>query len=269
MTTDDADVARIALLLDALYLSGQSATATTIAAATLEWVVEWLGLHPEEHFGETTLRHLVAIQLAPRDAIAYDPSNPTPRWRLIDAHLRNIINLTDTERTRIARIVASVLDRASATRGPTRLSATSAVQCATCRLPFGVEPASVRTRDPYKPTWQAPHELCRPEVDHIESIARLGGDEVTNLQIICRACNMAKGAGLILDPASELRYAHVAVEDIPRVHLFRLLQWLIIRRNGRCAECNSKTGEITMRPAYEAAPFARTTMRLCCYKCAT
>ena len=35
----------------------------------------------------------------------------------------------------------------------------------------------------------------------------LGDHAVGNLQVICRACNLAKGAGLTIDPDAEIRHA--------------------------------------------------------------
>jgi len=268
MDLESAHVARVQLLLDALFLSGEHHTHGLLGRAPLQWISEWLGLDPANHFGETALRHLVAIQLAPRAAIAYDRANPTPRWRLVELYLRERFTLTDAERRRIARLVASTLDQASAQRGPRSLLPETAIECTTCRLPFKAEPDSVTTKDPYKPTWQAPEELCRPEVDHVVPISSLGEHLHHNLQVVCRACNLAKGGGLLLNPEAEIRYAGLEVSSVPRVHLFRLLQWLITREGGRCVGCKSARGELTMRPVHKDAPLARASLVLTCYSCA-
>lgn len=96
---------------------------------------------------------------------------------------------------------------------------------------------SVTTLDPYKPTWQAPGELCRPEIDHVVPISGLGQHAVENLQVVCRACNLAKGRGLIVDPDAEIMYAGLEPFRVPRVHLFPLLQWLVRQRGGKCSAC--------------------------------
>jgi 5-methylcytosine-specific restriction endonuclease McrA len=268
MHPTNGQVARVQLLLDALFLSEGGPEAGVLGRAPLQWISEWLGLEPATHFGDAALRHLVAIQLAPRAAIAYDRTNPKPRWRLIREYLAGRFALTDEEEVEIARLVAAVLDQASSERGPSILVPEGATECAICRLPFRSSPMSVTTRDPYKPTWQAPDELCRPEIDHVVPISGLGQHRVENLQVVCRACNLAKGSGLIVDPDAEIRYAALDPSAIPRVHLFRLLQWLIRRRGHACASCDSEGGELTMRPVDATAPIARGTLTLTCYSCA-
>jgi hypothetical protein len=262
------DIARVQLLLNALFLSRKVPRDGVLGHAPLAWVTEWLGLEPSAHFGEEALQHLVAIQLAPRSAIQYDPANPKPRWKLIDRYLAQQFTLSDGDRVPVARLIASILDAASLERGTALLAPETAVKCAVCRLPFQTEPVSVSTRDPYKPTWQAPEELCRPEVDHVVPISSLGGHEVENLQVVCRACNLAKGSGLIIDPDAEIRYCGLDPSSVPRVHLFRLLQWLIRRGGGCCGGCGDETGELTMRPMLADAPIARATLDLVCYRCA-
>jgi 5-methylcytosine-specific restriction endonuclease McrA len=260
-------VARVQLLLDELFLSRATDTVGLLGRAPLQWISEWLRLDPASHFGEATLRHLVALQLAPRTAIAYESTNPTPRWKLVDEYLAGRFVLTELERERIARLVAATLDQASSSRGSRSLIPETAIDCSICRLPFRRQPDSVSMRDPYKPTWQAPEELCRPEVDHVLPISSLGEHRTENLQVICRACNLAKGSGLLLNPEMEIRFAGLDVSFVPRVHLFRLLQWLIARQDARCGRCGSNRGELTMRPIHKASPLVRTSMALTCYSC--
>jgi 5-methylcytosine-specific restriction endonuclease McrA len=265
--TTRAGVARVQLLLEALFLEHGVDTNDAVGNAALQWVSEWLGLEPSAHFGTQTLIHLVAVQLAPRAALDYQSSNPRPRWRLIDDYLRDRFGLEDVERARISRVVATVLDSAATERGAQLISVDSTTCCAICRIPFGPEPASVKTRDPYKPVWLAPVELCRPEIDHVVPISSLGAHVESNMQIVCRACNIAKGNGLTIDPAVEVRYAGQELLEVPRVHLFRLLQWLIERQGGQCGGCGSANGELTMRPIHPQAPLARATLALRCYDC--
>ncbi|MHB1539174.1 MAG: HNH endonuclease [Acidimicrobiales bacterium] len=110
-------------------------------------------------------------------------------------------------------------------------------------------------------------ELCRPEIDHVIPVSGLGAHVPGNMQIVCRACNAAKGSSLIVDPAVEMRYAGRRLVDVPRMHLFRLLQWLIQRRDGQCDGCATVSGELTMRPVHRHAPLARAALLLCCYGC--
>src|SRR5262249_14737393 len=135
------------------------------------------------------------------------------------------------------------VDLASASRGSYLAPRGIAKECAICRLSFVAEPQSVLTRDPYKRIWEAAEELARPEIDHVVAIAGLGEHQLTNLQILCRACNLAKGKGLIVDPEVEMRYATKAPDAVPRMHLFRMLQWLIKRNDGKCCDCGSGEGD--------------------------
>jgi 5-methylcytosine-specific restriction endonuclease McrA len=262
------NAARVELLLTALFLGDASDGDGLIDRAAAEWIGEWLGLQPVEHFGRESLRHLVAVQLAPRDAVAYDLNNSIPRWRLVDDYLRQRLSVRDHDRREIARTVAVILDRGTAGRGGFLMSSEWATECAVCRLPFRTIPASVTTRDPFKPTWLAPTELCRPEVDHIVPVSGLGRHTHENVQIICRACNMAKGSGLVIDPDLEVRFAGSAVGNVPRVHLFRLLQWLIGRKSAVCGNCGAREGELTFRLVHPHASLTRANLDLRCYACA-
>jgi hypothetical protein len=98
-------------------------------------------------------------------------------------------------------------------------------------------------------------------------ISSLGAHNIDNLQVICRACNLAKGSGLIVDPDTEIRFCGLDPSEVPRVHLFRLLQWLIHRDDGRCEQCGGSVNELTMRPVHRDAPIARGTLTLRCYDC--
>lgn len=267
MEADRASVGRVELLLEALFLEYGIDTKGAVGKAALQWIAEWLHLDPWFHFGAQTLAHLVAIQLAPRTALTYQSSNPKPRWRLVYDYLKERFRLDDAECERISRLVSAILDSAATTRGPQIISIERALSCAICRMPFDREPTSVRNRDPYKPVWMAPVELCRPEIDHVVPISGLGAHVEGNMQIICRACNLAKGSGLTIDPIVEVRHAGQDLQTVPRVHLFRLLQWLIQTRNAECKSCDSASSELTMRPIHPQAPLARSTVTLRCYDC--
>jgi 5-methylcytosine-specific restriction endonuclease McrA len=261
------ELERVQLLLNSLFLGAERQSAGVLGQTPLRWIIEWLGLDPSEHFGEASLRHLVAVQLAPSVAINYDRSNPVPRWKLVDSYLAVRFALPESDRTSLARLVASTLDSGSTTRGPQLVAPESAPACSLCRIPFRGTPQSVVTRDPYKPIWQSPEELLRAEVDHVIPISSLGAHQVQNLQVVCRACNLAKGRGLVIDPNIEIRFAAGPADRVPRIHLFRLLQWLIRRRGGACSSCGGFAGELTMRPVDNEAAIARTTLKLTCYDC--
>lgn len=267
MADERVRVARVELLLEALFLERGTDVSGTVGDAALQWVVEALRLDPWSHFGTEQIAHLVAIQLAPREAIRYATANPVPRWRLVDAYLSSRYDLAEGERQDVARLVATILDAADLGRRGITVPRDRAVGCAICRLPFGREPASVRTRDPYKPIWQAPVELTQPEVDHVVPISGLGRHRPDNLQLVCRACNVAKSDGLTIDPRVEVRYAATDIARVPRIHLFRLLQWLIVTKGDSCSICGTTQAELTMRPIYPDAPLARAVMAVRCYEC--
>lgn len=84
-----------------------------------------------QHFGI-----LLLFNSRHTDRHRIDRSNPTPRWRLIEDYLAACFTLTEEEQTRLARLVAAVLDQASAERGPRLLVPEHPTACAICRLPF-------------------------------------------------------------------------------------------------------------------------------------
>lgn len=261
-------IARVELLLEALFLQKGIAVEGAVGEAALQWVTETLHLDPWTHIGPERIAHVVAVQLAPREAICYVPSDPRPRWRIVDQFLTARFDLADGEREAIARLIAGVLDDADLLRRATVVPRDRTAACAICRLPFNAEPPSVSTLDPYKPIWQAPIELTQPETDHVVPISGIGRHRADNMQVICRACNLAKGDGLTLDVTAELRYAAMDLELVPRIHLFRLLQWLIMTTGDECGSCGGRDGERTMRPLFDDAPLGRGVMAVRCYECA-
>lgn len=269
MESTAASLERVRLLLDALVIDFGALPPGSIGNAAFQWVVEWLRLDPRSALGSSRIAHLVATQLAPRAAIDYTAATPTARWRIVAEYLDERFAVHSEECEQIARLIAATLDAADARRRQEHVRATESVErCAICRLSFRHESASVQSRDPFKPIWLAEEELTRPELDHIVPISGLGRHTSSNFQVICRACNQAKGDGLELDPGAEIRYAGVPLADVPRIHLFRMLQWLIVAHGGECAVCGSGDGELTMRPVHDDAPLARATMQLRCYECA-
>jgi hypothetical protein len=79
---------------------------------------------------------------------------------------------------------------------------------------------------------------------------------------------MAKGSGLVIDPDSEIRYAGSPLALVPRVHLFRLLQWVILRSKGEaCPRCGDHGSELTLRLVHPDASLTRGNLQLRCYNC--
>lgn len=67
MQTTRASVARVQLLLEALFLEHAGDTNDAVGNAALQWVSEWLGLEPSAYFGTQTLIYLVAVQLSAKN----------------------------------------------------------------------------------------------------------------------------------------------------------------------------------------------------------
>lgn len=216
---------------------------------------------------------LASASMAPVDAIAYDTSSARPRWRVIAEHLsaRGSGSLEELEVP--SRVMASILDAWDSERGAVsdhareRALRATGYRCAICRVPFLGAPESLRSADPYKPYFEAPEELLNPEVDHIVAVSGTGTHRNANMQILCRACNLAKGAGLELSARRELQFCAAPIESVPRIHRFRLLQWCITHGPGLCASCGTGAKELTVRLRYFGAAYMRSNLEVRCYDC--
>lgn len=125
----------------------------------------------------------------------------------------------------------------------------------------------MRTRDPYRPLWESPEELTTREVDHINPIGWTGDNSIANMQLLCRACNAAKSDGFRISAHGEALIAQLASRDVPRMHFFRLLVWLVFDHKGRCDERGCTHGELTMRLVHPGASLTRANLCLICYAC--
>lgn len=215
---------------------------------------------------------LVAVTLSPIQAIHYSLSDPRPRWIYIRNYLEQFANMSSGDLEVLARHIAKILDdqsnqRARTPSGYDYLISNQSSSCAICRLPFFRTPQSILTRDLFRPLWKAPKELVRPEIDHINPINWTGDNSLDNLQILCRACNAAKSDGLRLALHKETSLAQIPLEDVPRIHFFRLLIWLVNDRGKQCDINGCKDGELTMRLVRPEASLVRANLRLVCYPC--
>lgn len=256
-------------LLSTIFLSANEHNESeVISGASIQWVIEWLSLDPVKHFGIESLQHLLAVQLSPAKALAYKRTDPCPRWKYIKNYVSGTFNnIDDIQSELLARQVSRILDRAEVVRARVPSENLVPDACEVCRLPFFREPDSVRLRDPYKPIWKSTDVLAKPEIDHIISISSLGTNAEENLQVICRACNLAKSSALELHPKAEIANACLNIVEINRMHVFRMLQWLIRRSGGSCELCSSRLNELTMRPTNKDAAFVRSSLRILCYEC--
>ena len=258
-----------------LDLGGDPSAVPDDDAVALKDAVRWV----EELFNTgidvsrtAELQAMVAVQLAPRAAVDYAQLQTTPRFRLVQDHLVATHGLDPAACEALARRIAGILgtiQRQRRSPGATvdDLMRRDGSLCRICRLSFNSEPECVRQRDPLKPHWEDPELLTRPEIDHILPIAAQGSDRLENLQLLCRACNLAKSDGLRIHPRQEIRFAASRLADIDRMHRFRMLQWKIARGAGICETCGSSTAELTVRLRHPEATYSRPNLVLKCYDC--
>lgn len=220
------------------------------------------------------IRIRLALHLSPRNAVAYDSANPTPRWKLIRAYITERFCRDPADGELLARDVQEILDnwdrdRSSVTGHLNFLMKRDGPMCQNCRVPFQDQSEYNLEEDEYKPYHHAPKELLRPEVDHVDAISGLGTNILSNLQLLCRLCNAGKGRGLGLSVEDEARYAGMAISEIPVAHRGRMLYYVIQRDSRKCQECKGADQEVTIRPASSLGSYVRTNLRTLCRRCAT
>jgi 5-methylcytosine-specific restriction endonuclease McrA len=220
------------------------------------------------------LRLRLALHLSPREAIAYNRSNPVPRWRLVREHLVATFGRTAEQSEALAREIAVILDnwdrqRMDVGRHREFLLRRDGPQCAMCRMRF-FDPQAITllARDEYKPYYTSPEELMSVEVDHIEAISTLGTNFVDNLQLLCRLCNAGKSDGLGVEARMEARHAGSAIADIPVTHRARMLYYVIERDRRTCSQCGSSANELTVRPLVLSGGYVRSNLQAICIYCA-
>lgn len=241
--------------------------------STAQKISDWLGVERPKLCDDPAFIAMVCLALSPVSAIRYRATDPTPRWKYVKEYIDAAAGLESERAERLARIVAGTLDALARPRSPAtshheEILRLQRYRCACCRAPFRETARSVLTQDRLRPVWLAPEELCRPEVDHISPIRWSGDNSFKNLQVLCRACNAAKSDGLRIPINSEALYAQVPLEDVPRIHFFRLLVWLVRDCGGFCSICGRAQSELTMRLIRSNAPLLRCNLRLACYDCA-
>ena len=239
---------------------------------TLISICDILGVERPPITNDPAFSTLVALSLSPVEAIHYELTDPRPKWKYIRDYLAGFSELSNVELELTSRRIARVLDSYSQVRSNVSLGSDGLLEkqgnaCAICRLPFNSTPQSIKRRDVLRPIWLAAEELARPEIDHIQAIAWQGDNAIENLQILCRACNAAKSDGLRLSIRHEAEMASKPIDDVPRIHLFRLFVWLVQDRTGSCDVCGSCNGELTMQLLRSGASLVRANLELICYRC--
>jgi hypothetical protein len=221
------------------------------------------------------LRLRLALHLAPPNAIDYSPSNPVPRWMLIEQHLVSNLNRSASEVTFLAKEVAATLkswqeDRQAVNQFRDALLAINGDLCRCCRVEFGASSAmSVVTSDPYKPYYakDPSSPMNRATVDHIVPVSGFGSNDMDNLQLLCELCNKGKGA---LEPPllkHEALYAARPIGEIPWWHRAKLLYFTLEAYSFSCSSCGADTSELTIRKIVTKGAIVSTNLRSACYIC--
>jgi hypothetical protein len=234
-----------------------------------------LGMTTErESVMRTELRLRLALHLSPGRAVAYDPANPAPRHRLIETFITEHFGIEREEASPLARDVAHTLsvwdeDRASVIANADRLLQRQYHRCAHCGVDFRSAPWTLTTKDAYKPYHEAREELLRPEVDHIEAISLLGTNDLANLQVLCRLCNLGKGDGLGISVREELTQARTPISLLPRGYRIRAFYATVLRDKKRCKMCdNSRSNsELTVRLRHAQGSYVRSNLHTVCVRC--
>lgn len=236
--------------------------------------LSWIGLAADAvELVSTQTRLRLAIHLAPRAAISYDPKSSISRRTLISRHLNQEFPTAPiTLRDELARQIATILDRWSERRSDVSgyldtLLRRGGNTCANCRVRFSNDAQSLTNKDPYKPYYLAPDELLRPEVDHVDPVSFTGTNEIDNLQILCRICNSGKGDGTGVDCREELRHSGCDITLAGRMYRFQLIYYVIARDGRQCSRCGANSNELTIRPTFDGCPLVTTRMTTICYQC--
>ena len=221
------------------------------------------------------LRLKLALHLAPPSAIAYAPTNPTPRWRLIEQHLIEHLGRSAGDVEFLAKEVAATLrswqeDRQAVSQYRSALLSRDGDLCRCCHIEFDSDAAmSVVSDDPYKPYFMkdpsAP--MNRATVDHVTPVSGFGSNEFDNLQLLCELCNQGKGA---LDPPllkHEFLYAAEPIRTIPWRHRAKLLYFTLEAAGFKCSICDDEFAELTIRKIVDQGAIVSTNLRPICYEC--
>ena len=240
-------------------------------AADLEWT-------HHQHF---ELRLRMALHLAPRAAIAFNPAAPQSRRRLIEDYLIRQHGRSPADASDLARHIARVLNAWDENREIVSLHVdelyiAQSGRCAHCRVSVlnrsgslpKPTPASLRHHDVFKPLHLAPEELLSPEVDHIEPVSRLGRNMVANLQLLCRFCNGGKGDRLGVDIRREAQYAGAPIASIPPRLRAELHYYTLARDERACRYCDDRSrSELTIRLINDSGGYIRSNLHTVCVEC--
>ncbi len=262
----------VELMFARIVLGAKPGQSTLGMKEALDWASRLLNETDERDSTERLqLRLRLALHLSPREAINYTPATPISRHRMIARYITEHFGMTTEQSDKLGRDVARLFQKWEEGRESVYELAASLLGkqgrvCAHCRYPFGTPVAS--RRDFFKPYHESPDELTSPEVDHIEAISALGGNETDNLQVLCRFCNSGKGDGLGLKFTAELKYAGLQLKEVPLFHRSRLFYSVTLRDQQRCTTCQSTASELTVILLRTDGALVRSNLRTVCISCA-
>ncbi len=208
----------------------------------------------------------LALHFAPRAALEYDPSNPTPRHVLIRKYMVDVLGRRQEFAERASREIAVIVRNLSTSRSPVAhhredLLRAQRGRCAHCGVLLWPEPRPVRPNDPFKNYAVDLEEWLTPEVDHKMPITSLGTNKPENLQVLCRLCNQGKGDGFPLQTRDELRWCRHQPENADFAHRRRLLYW-VLRRDGLDGRFFPTEGEVSIRLVNEQGGLVRSNLEV-------
>jgi hypothetical protein len=254
-----------------------SETASRIAArgisratitSSAHQLLRYASISEDQQVSEAAIR--MALHLSPPSAIRYEDISTKSRWQLIKNHLEHGFGIASSLSERLARKIADVL--ADLEEGRRLISHYRDLlldeqngRCALCGFDFR---RRGQRSDPYKPYDHSWEELTEPEVDHKKPISALGGNQLANLQVLCRLCNFGKGRGIAPSAIDEYRHCTTNVEDIAVGHRIRCASF-IFQRDGRCSRCDvgPSNCELTVRKQLDTGPFLLSNLTAVCLRC--
>lgn len=146
--------------------SGTVADSPELSLLQREFRLQAVPLNDEHH-----LPIAIAVAISPISALQYTSNDPCPRWKHIYNYLKLNSPLNNESLESLNHLLAMVLDARDTKRQLTPRVKQTLIKrdgnwCNICRSPFTVDPMSVKTRDPYRPTWKSKEELTKAEIDH-------------------------------------------------------------------------------------------------------
>lgn len=233
-----------------------------------------------DRINELDLKLRLALILSPKDAIAWNPTDPRSRVEVVSNYLTENFELDATEAESISRIVVGTLkawetSRSSLSDKAQRILSDQEGACAACHVKINEdriaieEGKSAEEQDVYKPYFADPgvRTWFTPEVDHIEPISGTGSNRKENLQVLCKLCNSGKENGSGISIQTEFKHCGLSVREANPHYRRRLLYNRIEMDHFRCTACGSSERELTVRPLRNNGALVLLNLTSICYDC--